>query len=771
MIIGIPELRRRCLSGWGFLLVALLLRTVSGEPVLTDPLPAAGTVLPAGRLTVGAQFADQRTGGLNDLLIPLVAARQGLLFLDARGQWNDDASSECNIGLGERLLFPGKNMIAGANAFLDTRDTALGNRISRMGLGVEFLSTWVDLRANAYLPIGGEQPMDQFTVSSVTRQDSREVWADPTGEGHAITQLGYRDTDVYRIDTHQHFQRFEQGMEGFDAEIGTLLPLPELREWMDIKLFAGLYDFNGRYGEDLRGPKARLEITPLPALTLEGAWHEDREVEGSRLTFGFRASLPFDLGRLSHGRNPFAGAAAGFTRSAGSLPFASRLTDMVVRDLHLRSEVSPWQEVLADRHDEIIRIAHGHQEFHDVLYPDVTFVDHDRAGVIPDGTWENPFSRIGDGVLHAVGELIYVCHASQPYHEAVTLQTGQILWGSGSAIAGKGSRVMGGTYPILSSDGSGPAITLGDHSTVRGVAVIQDPGAAPQPGIQGHGATGIILEDNILAGAGLMPVGINLEMMPVTAYSAIMINNRISDMAGEGIKISGTVLGSLDVRLSGNSCTLNGSHGVAMGLDTVGGDAVLDITGQQSSGNGGQGVHVELNAFTGQIAMALDRCSFENNQLAGVYSSLWAVNGVSVVLSGTRMTGNHDSGAILELFSPARVAATFSGNESSGNNLQGVAITTDSGLGVALAGRGNDIERNGTTGLGLTCLSPVGSYEFGTAANPGLNGFLGNGGAGVALSGAGILSACGNWWGTPFPVAGVDYTGPVDASLPLPAAP
>lgn len=764
----------------GSVAVALALASAMGAGGLrAGELPPGqdlpwGASLPSGTVTWGISAGDQQTETLGDILLPLAGDVTHLVFINPRGTTDDRGGREVNIGLGGRTLFPERNYIAGVNCYYDHRESALDNRFNQFGVGAEFLTPWVDLRANAYLPSGHESTMDQYATETASLRETTSHWADPTGEGHLITQSGYDNADVYQVKTTRHYSRAEQAMEGVDAEVGSLLPIPRVRDVADVRLFAGFYDFNAHYGKDLAGMKARVEIRPLPPVIVDAGWYEDRELYGSRYTVGIRASLPFDLARLSHGKNPFAGALEGFRPCPGKVAFASRMTDMVVRDLHIRTDFSPLAEVVADRQVERTLVSHTHHDYHDILAEAVTFVDGDTQAPLQNGTWENPYAAINAGVQNAVGTMVYVRDAARAYSESVVLKPGQTLWGSGAVIRGRGNRFMGGIYPVLNSDGTGPAVTLANHVTVAGMGIVQADWAVPQFGIYGHNATGITLSDNIVEGRGAMPAGVRLEADAILGFSADLVHNRISGMQGTGMSLDLVDVGEMDLVLVGNETSGNGGDGIGVDatLTTSGGRLVVDSL--LASANQMNGVRLDINAFGGAVAASLHDVVAESNGRSGVSGFLWGIDGLALSVAGSRLSRNRDSGMLMECYTAGTFTSEFLSNELAGNAFHGLALTFDSGLLSTVTGRGNRFVDNGAVGLGLVCSAPLGDFDFGTPSSPGMNWLFGNGVFQMAAFGlTDPLSAQGNWWGSPSPVPGVDYVAAggdgIDAANPLPA--
>jgi hypothetical protein len=239
--------------------------------------------LPSGRLNLGIHFGDQQTESFGDILVPVIQFESGLMFVNPRGTWNDSDGQEFNIGLGYRHLFPDRNIIIGGNLFYDLRNTSLDNTFNQFGCGLEFLSTWVDARVNAYLPETGKKTADHYATATSKTQEQGSYWYAPTGQGHLITQYGYDVTSTYDVKTLQHYQISEQAMDGFDCEIGALLPIPVVTDFADVKVFAGYYDYNAHYGDDITGMKGRLEIKPMPSLYLDADHGPTNGPEKNRL--------------------------------------------------------------------------------------------------------------------------------------------------------------------------------------------------------------------------------------------------------------------------------------------------------------------------------------------------------------------------------------------------------------------------------------------------------------------------------------------------------
>jgi hypothetical protein len=133
------------------------------------------------------------------------------------------------------------------------------------------------------------------------------------------------------------FGIFEQGLEGWNAEAGVLVP--GLDKWMELRLFAGGYNYQDPKGGDIAGFKARAEARVTEGVTFDLEYWEDEELVGGNWVGGVRVSVPFDIGNLFAGRNPFEGAENTF-RPIGSHALRSRLDEMVIRSHRIQTGLS-----------------------------------------------------------------------------------------------------------------------------------------------------------------------------------------------------------------------------------------------------------------------------------------------------------------------------------------------------------------------------------------------------------------------------------------------
>jgi hypothetical protein len=155
------------------------------------------------------------------------------------------------------------------------------------------------------------------------------------------TTTTIKTTTTNTTTTNMFFEQFEGTLEGWDAEIGVKLPLAE--QMPEVRLFYGYYDFDKRYGGEIPGPKARLEVRAGPYLTLDAEVFEDEELNDTKYFVGVRFHMPFDLGKLFKGQNPF-GYDKKRIQQFRSRPLVNRITEDVIRDVRIQTSESEFSE-------------------------------------------------------------------------------------------------------------------------------------------------------------------------------------------------------------------------------------------------------------------------------------------------------------------------------------------------------------------------------------------------------------------------------------------
>lgn len=741
----------------------------AGAPPVTATTAAETTdALAAGSITFGTRISDNIFEGYTDALVPLWRPNDGMFFINPRFSANDNSDQESNFGLGYRHYLAKAGVIVGANAYWDHRDTAKGSPFNQFGGGLEILSRWIDFRANYYIPED-----KQKTVSSTqTAEIQAKSWTtissttEPVASGHTIEQDYLRITKTVSTQSTKLWEQYEQAMEGFDIELGGRLPIPVLKDYMDIGVYGGYYFYNGLYGEDdLEGFKGRLELKLLPALTVEAEVYEDDELYGSDYFIGARLSLPFDPARLAQGRNPFKGAADGFTFKKRKYDLRDRMGDMVMRDLHVQTDLSDVTEVVAAR--QVSTTTRKKQtQARLTLLSDVNFVDGDNTTGIEDGTAEHPYNTVQEGVANVMGNKnIYVWDSTDNYGENVTLTAGVSLYGSGRTMPGVSGLAFGsGVYPVVDGASKGPAITLADDTTVVGVKVTNTDVPRHDPvivsfggnevdisrvGIYGHNANNVavkcvVAEGCSIGGIALYDAGGGAK---ATFTDNTFANNdemglAIGALAGEFTSLAGGA-DTLDLTLEENSFNDNDDNGLFVecdGYDT----ATVSLTGNEASRNG-EGAALILHT-TGDATLSVDGLfANDNTDGDGLYVDILSEDGIAKgMFNLVQANGNYMNG--IEVCDIATVGgseayASFKDIETGDNGVCGMDIDMQAaGPGVVNASFDTIVANgNGEDGVYVGCLQ---------SGDGGVNLTMENITAGEQVAGSGIaideISTSGN---------------------------
>ncbi len=273
-----------------------------------DPVP--------GAITIGGQFSEHLQTVYLDSLTPFWRPGNAVVFLDTRNSYNDSHQYVSSYGLGVRYLVPDHDVIVGANAFYDAIDSQFDNQFHSLGFGGEILTHWIDARFNYYLPDSSD-----ILTSSAHRHSRRTTFGPVGQQGPVVFQ------NVTSSRRSRTFNTFEAELEGWNAEVGFLIPGVE--RYMETRVFGGYYHYDNPFGHDFEGFKSRLEAHFLPGLIGNVEWWNDGYVKGGHWSAGVRATVPFSFFNLFSGRNPFEGAGDAFRPRERD--FRERLSDMVIR--------------------------------------------------------------------------------------------------------------------------------------------------------------------------------------------------------------------------------------------------------------------------------------------------------------------------------------------------------------------------------------------------------------------------------------------------------
>ncbi len=541
--------------------------------------------LPATNLTVGLRAGeDNAFDNFIDLLVPVAGNRSSVFFVNPRFSLNESYENGTSVGVGFRQLLGNDHAVLGANLYYDHATTKADSTLRQWGLGLEMLTNWVDARVNWYKPRDDRNLIDSETL--VKTEHTLEVdYGDPFARGHEIVQTGTRALTT--TTTTRLFEKFDAAREGYDAEIGVRLPLEKLSERApDVRLFVGRYDYASPFGgDDLRGTRGRIEVRALPILTLDMELYDDDRLQGTSYFVGARMNIPFSLGDLFSGKNPFAGS----EQLAARRGLRARINEMVVRETRIKDQQSDFMENLAAR---TVAVDVKRERFVDVLMSDINFVHADRFTGTADGTYENPYNTIQAGVDHAFGaKNVYVDSASSSYKENVVLADGVQLYGSGYRIAGSDGKLFGsGIRPVVDGNGTGPAIEVTSNNRVQGLRILNTAASA--------GADNRTLPDGTVVDvsqAGIVGNGVKGNIL-------ILDNEIVAATTAVGLAVD-TASNTTLIGISGN--TITSQTGTAVDLRTFN-SAVAGIAIVDNTISGTNGVRINTNLQSSAIVLVLD---------------------------------------------------------------------------------------------------------------------------------------------------------------------
>ncbi|MDP8218263.1 MAG: hypothetical protein P9M03_06015 [Candidatus Theseobacter exili] len=589
--------------------------------------------MPPFVISFGGRAGDNDVDGYVDLLAPVIGNETGVVMLNPKGSFSEHSENEQNLGLVLRKMLLDNKAIIGGNVFYDSRESTYGNHYDQLGLGIEMLTEWIDGRFNYYLPNDNGDP------SVIATQESQGVEVSFTETQRSIffhensVKQGRVRTTTTTTTTH-YYDKFERALEGYDFELGVKLPY--IDKWADTRVFGGYYSYDAKYGNDLEGFKARLEIKAMPGLIFDAEWFEDKELHGSDYYVGARVRVPFEIGDIFQGKNPFVSAKDFFTR--GKETMESRMTDMVVRDLDIILEESDFIEDPSKMTmEDLVEVNY----LAVTLLDDITFVDGDRTE--PDknyakGTYENPYTRIQSGVDNAFGDKYVYVDLAPEYYENIRLKDGVVLWGCGYEVYG----IEAGVPPVVDGRSNGPALTMADNTQVWGMRIVNTDQGGPsinktflgttydlrRVGIYSNNKTNIkIINNNVFEANS---TSVLLTSIKQNKFETVISNNTFQ-YNDSGIILSGKGgSGSFNTSIENNAVSNNGigvqiitkkyasfnadiSHNIINGnsvgikvLSSTDGNLSTRILENDVSQNTGTNVELDLSTNNGDINFQIE---------------------------------------------------------------------------------------------------------------------------------------------------------------------
>ncbi len=570
-----------------------------------------------GILGGGVKTNDAYVDGSFFLTVPAYSSigRDGwlagdVIFIEPYTSWGEQGEVAASLGLGWRHLFSEQRVDAvthhdghqagfleegafiGANLFFDMLDTQYENRFWQLGFGLEAGTRYFEVRANYYLPLSDRQLAEEIRTQTDLGPTTEATYAEPFGSGHTIQQDVTWTT--YSNTFEQLFRRYEDGMEGWDAEVALLVPW--LDRWVDVKLIGGYYSLdNQSFGPQpgstgkVEGWKAGVEVRPVPAVVLNATWYEDKGFTGSDWIAGVHLELPFEAGDLGDGKGFWDRIHDAFRPRRRHL--AERMIEPVRRQNDAVKVASSVEEDVSAR--KVVTKVISQTSRRIVLANTVVFVDNEIGSPTNPGTYEAPLDTIANGMgmgntVFGTNAIVLVQGRPASYAESVTITQGIKLYGSGS-FPGLGGKFFKGRTDLM------PTVAGGFFaSNVPGT--VQVSGFNITGGLVGTPASATTI---VSAGSGIF-----FENVTV----GIITGNRVQPASGSTAGIWAEAnAGSSYLRIEGNT-VVGGGNGIGVQVGNSA-SASGDITGNYVTATpNGAGISVSiLDNATGQFTLSQNR--------------------------------------------------------------------------------------------------------------------------------------------------------------------
>jgi len=188
------------------------------DPYFQVPGGGSGIEGRIGHIAGEAVGRDESLTHIN--LQPYVFVDQNMLFSDLRLYRLNEGGVGGNVGAGLRRYLAAHDAVFGAIAYFDVDDTKR-QEFQQLGLSLEYLSRWLDLRANWYVPIGDkEQILGTGFVDGSQRFFENSLLIDAT-------------------------TTFGNAAEGVDVTATVPVPWEMLRPY-NVEASAGFYHYQAR---------------------------------------------------------------------------------------------------------------------------------------------------------------------------------------------------------------------------------------------------------------------------------------------------------------------------------------------------------------------------------------------------------------------------------------------------------------------------------------------------------------------------------------------
>ena len=636
-----------------------------------------------------------------DMFAPVWQDSSSLIFFDPRFRINPalNNENEVNLGLGYRRLIMNDAWFVGGNVFFDTTDSANNHRYNQVGVGLEARSKWIDAILNGYIVTGN-------SVNRLTGLDRYSL-----GEDALLRRNGY-----------------EEAMSGMDGEVGTAIP--GISNYIETRAYVGGYWWSSKEAGDITGVRARVQVDPVPLVTLNGIYSWDH-VNQSDWRGEAYLNIPFSVDNLVKGKNPFAGLKDALAFGKGVRTASERMTDRVERDRDVETRTGTASDYTND---------HG-----------MIYVNNAYTGTVQNGTLSHPYTTLAQAGNDVNGRTsggttgtvdipyIYVFHGNNTYTDGLSLANGSsylqsyMVWGQGYALPG----MTAGTDPFLTTNGIffNGGSGAGGNITVRGMNVT----GASGDGLYATGVRTADIYDNNFSNNG--GDGIDIYNAPL-----LMLGSNGGNGIGVVAPSGGSITGDMNINITGNTANSNSGDNIYVyAVNNAAGDGStnVNISGNQASGSkNSDGIDAEAYNYVGGAGNTT--LNVANNTANGnAYDNIYAETENEAVGGGNttvNVTGNYASGSLNNRGIEA-YAYNYAGG--AGNTTLNVANNTanDNAYGNIYAYAENDALGGGNTAVNVT-----GNQASGSTGGDGIDAEAYNNYNGYATSGSGdvALNVSGN---------------------------
>jgi len=866
-------------------LVPLLLASAL-TAALAGPAPKAPVeelqesfILP-GVFDTGVKTSDVYTEGHLTLTVPLWSTLGSggtlggsYLFITPYSSLGERGELANSLGLGFRHLFNDQPISAatdtdsvagflteglyiGANVFVDNLTTQFDNDFWQLGVGAEIGTRYLEVRGNYYIPLDNSKKLaerktdsrtftDRRTSSSTryatTNESNAEVADDLYATGNTIQQ----DVNMTNISTTTRYTTtsttttkttiktitslYEEGMEGWDAEVAVLVP--GIDKHLDVTLLAGYYSFDNQpFGPQdggtgkTEGWKVGVEVRPLPAIVLTGTWYEDEGLTGSDWVVGAGVQIPLGKGWQdafkSRRRHLIERLAEPVARQNAAIK--TSLT------YNFDQKVSQKSSTKTQTNAAVVQRTVTQNKESIAIKEDVIFVNNggavgngiEQAGTTQNGTAENPFTTIQQGAdLAATNNVatsriwnVYTQgagdHGGDNYTESVTIGSGVHFISSANLIVSplNGATFGTGDRPYLSGGFAGDAAStfiagytapvvsitgydiVGGYNPLNTLSTIAPAGFAPGDmwSVAIFNVADVQIVDNLLMGEIMGGAYVARD----GDVSLIFRDNVVSGPMITGLNVW-LPNGNLTADISNNSFT---DGATAMNLLTSNGgiNAFIDNNSISSytnailvEGSGNHSVQISNTLLTDvstvsyslvSTAGSVNATILNNNSMAT--SQGLRINGATGITADVQ--GNSFNGAGITLNSPVSIVANLLNNDFDGGNA-GISLFSIGTIDAYLEGNNvtnttSGIFMSGQTGVVATLIN---NYSSGNAQGISISSFgpidaylrgntsVGNFGSGIVMGGSDVTATLINNVSSNNDFVGISIsgTGSVSANL------